>query len=383
MSVPFGVYVHWPFCARKCPYCDFNSHVREEVDQSAWLAAYEREIAHTAALVPDHIVSTVFFGGGTPSLMAPATVEGIIGAIRSHWRMANDVEVTLEANPSSSEYKKFADFRAAGVNRVSIGVQALHDDVLRFLGRTHSAAEARKAIETAARVFDRFSFDLMYARPDQTEEGWRIELDEALNLAGGHLSLYQLTIERQTPFYWAEKRGDFVMPDDDTGGAFYEVTQDVMDEAGLPAYEVSNHAAAGQESHHNLIYWRAQDFAGVGPGAHGRLSLPDGRRLATRTHRAPEIWLGRVADNGHGLHEPEAVARAEQVREALMMGLRLAEGVDLGALADRYPDQKDVIPSDDRLRPYIAEGYLEKEGARLTATQDGRQRLNALLAAVL
>jgi len=281
----FGVYIHWPFCKSKCPYCDFNSHVSDSVDHNAWAKSYAHEIDHVASMTGQREVTSIFFGGGTPSLMKPQTVEHILNHLCTVWNVSKDIEITLEANPTSIEADKFSDFKAAGINRVSVGVQSLRDSDLKFLGREHSAKEAIGAIKIANDIFERVSFDLIYARPEQTIESWREELTEALEYANGHLSLYQLTIEQGTPFYAMEARGDFRIPEADQAGEFYEVTQEILNAAGLPAYEISNHAAKGQESAHNLTYWRYGDYAGIGPGAHGRLTL-DAKKYATRTPTA-------------------------------------------------------------------------------------------------
>ena len=285
-----GVYFHWPFCASKCPYCDFNAHVADNVSHERWRAAYQRAVSHYAEMLPDKRVVSIFFGGGTPSLMEPESVAAAIDAVRAGWPCSNTLEVTLEANPTSVEAAKLAAFREAGVNRVSLGVQALNDADLSFLGRAHDAAQAVHAIKISQEIFERVSFDLIYARPSQTLEGWRDELCRALDLARGHMSLYQLTIERSTPFYLRSKRGEFVMPGEAMGADFYHLTQDVTEEAGMPAYEVSNHAVAGQECRHNMIYWTGADYIGIGPGAHGRF-MRDGAAYASRDHHAPEVWL--------------------------------------------------------------------------------------------
>ncbi|MEE3626328.1 radical SAM family heme chaperone HemW [Nitrospirillum sp. BR 11752] len=380
----FGLYVHWPFCASKCPYCDFNSHVREGVDQARWRAALVREMDHAADRIarthPGRRLTSVFFGGGTPSLMPPETVAVLLERADHHWGIVPDVEVTLEANPTSSEAARFAGFRAAGVNRLSMGIQALNDADLKALGRKHSAAEAQEAIAMAKGIFDRFSFDLIYARPGQTVAAWQDELSRALDMAVGHLSLYQLTIEEGTQFHTLHQRGDLVVPDEDLAGDLYEATQVLLNQAGMPAYEVSNHARPGQESRHNLVYWRYGDYVGIGPGAHGRLTLK-GEKIATRTHRAPEIWLQRVEQGGTGAHADEVVTPDQRGREALMMGLRLAEGVSLARLTAEAggvnPVDMDAV---DRLSRH---GLLTLDGDRLTATADGRQRLNGVLAALL
>ncbi|MDP7143567.1 MAG: radical SAM family heme chaperone HemW [Alphaproteobacteria bacterium] len=379
----FGVYVHWPFCAAKCPYCDFNSHVREEIDHDAWAQAYRQEIRHYYNLTPDRTVTSVFFGGGTPSLMKPETVQVIMDEIAACWGIAHHGEVTLEANPTSVEASKFEGFRSAGINRVSIGVQALRDDILRFLGRQHTAEEALRAIATARQVFDRYSFDLMYARPEQTLQEWRTELQDALQYAAGHMSLYQLTIEKGTAFYTQHQRGDFIMPDDDRGADFYELTQEIMDGAGLPLYEVSNHAGAGQESLHNQTYWRYGEYVGIGPGAHGRVHV-NGQYRATRAHKAPEVWMDRVRAHGHGAHPFEALDTEKRFAEALMMGLRLREGVSrthLNAVSGCiFEDQI----AEDKLVRLEKEGYLNcPDDDRIVPTIAGLQRLNAMLGYLL
>jgi putative oxygen-independent coproporphyrinogen III oxidase len=325
----FGVYVHWPFCRSKCPYCDFNSHVSHRpIDQPRFVRAFTAEIAATAARAPDRTVSSIFFGGGTPSLMEPATVTAVLDAIARHWRVDPDVEVTLEANPTSVEAERFAGYRAAGVNRVSLGVQALDDATLASLGRTHTAAEALAAVAIARRHFERYSFDLIYARPGQTPAGWRAELMRAISEAATHLSLYQLTIEPETPFAALHAGGKLAIPGEDLARDLYDVTQEVCDAAGLPAYEISNHARPGAECRHNLVYWRYHEYAGVGPGAHGRLVV-DGVRRATAAERRPEAWLGLVESQGHGLVTDEPLTSAQEADEFLLMGLRLAEGIDL------------------------------------------------------
>jgi putative oxygen-independent coproporphyrinogen III oxidase len=331
---PFGVYIHWPFCLSKCPYCDFNSHVRRAaIDEARFVQAFTREIATTAARTPGRTVSTIFFGGGTPSLMQPATVGAILDAIAQRWQIAPDVEITLEANPTSVEAERFRGYRAAGVNRVSLGVQALDDRVLKELGRLHTADEAIKAVGVARSVFARYSFDLIYARPQQTPAEWERELKEALQQAGEHLSLYQLTIEPETPFAALHAAGKLSVPGDDTARALYDTTQDVCAAHGLPAYEISNHARPGAECRHNLVYWRMHDYAGIGPGAHGRLDI-DGDRYATATEKRPESWLTRVEQDGHGLVTNDVLTREETADEFLLMGLRLAEGIDPQRFAD-------------------------------------------------
>ena len=372
----FGIYVHWPFCASKCPYCDFNSHVRAGgIDEARFLAAYQRELAHWAAMRHEPVVRSVFFGGGTPSLMKPRTVGTILDTIGRHWRLAADAEVTLEANPSSVEAARFRGYRAAGVNRVSLGVQSFDDAQLKSLGRLHSAAEAKAGIAVARETFERFSFDLIYARPRQTSDDWRQELGQALDLAGRQLSLYQLTIEPETPFAQLHQAGKLIVPDPDAALALYEITQEMTERAGLPAYEISNHAAPGEESRHNLLYWRYGEYVGVGAGAHGRLIL-DGRRHAIVTERQPERWLERVERTGHGAVEMTALSDAEQADEALLMGLRLAEGLDL----DRLAAVGGLTPAAHAIDELIGLGLLEWCGPRrLRAAKDGRFVLNEVV----
>ncbi|HEY2539097.1 MAG TPA: radical SAM family heme chaperone HemW, partial [Stellaceae bacterium] len=323
---PLAVYVHWPFCRSKCPYCDFNSHVRDAVDEARWTRGLLADLDYMARLAPDRIVETVFFGGGTPSLMPPETVAAVLDHIGSRWRVADDVEITLEANPNSAEASRFSAFAAAGVNRLSLGVQALDPAALRFLGRAHDRDEAIAAIERARRCFARFSFDLIYARPGQTVIGWRRELDEALGLADGHLSLYQLTIEPGTAFATLARRGDLAELDEDTAAALYETTQDRLAAAGMPAYEISNHARPGSECRHNLAYWRYRDYLGIGPGAHGRLTRGE-IKYALRQRRSPEAWLAAVEAAGTGLEETTPLDRQAEIEEMLMMGLRLCAGI--------------------------------------------------------
>lgn len=377
-----AVYVHWPFCKSKCPYCDFNSHVRDGIDEARWRAALLAELDHYAAETAGRRVTSIFFGGGTPSLMEPATAAAVLDRIAARWPVADDLEATLEANPTSAEAQRFRDFRAAGINRVSLGVQALDDAALRFLGRGHDAAEARAAVALARRHFPRYSFDLIYARPGQDRARWAAELDAAIALAGDHLSVYQLTIEPGTAFFNAHRRGDFTLPDEDLAGALYETTQERLEAAGLPAYEVSNHARPGGECRHNLTYWRYGDYVGVGPGAHGRLTIA-GAKLATRQRRAPETWLAAVEANGHGTEERLAIALAERIEETLMMGLRLAEGVSRGRFAANAGVPLEAALDAARLAALVAGGFLVVDAAGLRATAAGRQRLNAVLAALL
>lgn len=374
----FGLYVHWPFCQAKCPYCDFNSHVSREIDQSAWVRAYLSEIERTAAETPGRVLTSIFFGGGTPSLMAPDTVAAVIGAARAHWPLANDIEITLEANPGSVEAGRFAGFRDAGVNRVSLGVQALNDDDLRRLGRIHSVAEARAAFDIARRCFDRVSFDLIYARQGQTLESWRSELSEALEMAVDHLSLYQLTIEPGTAFGDRYKAGKLRgLPDDDLSADMYFATQEICTRHGLPAYEVSNHARPGSESRHNLIYWRYGDYLGIGPGAHGRVTL-DNVRYATETPRNPAAWLKAVrrgaAESVRTQLDPQ-----DQASEYLMMGIRLAEGLDI----DRFEKIAGCPLPADRIAYLRDLGMIALSGNRLTVTDQGRPILNAIIRELL
>jgi putative oxygen-independent coproporphyrinogen III oxidase len=368
--------VHWPFCASKCPYCDFNSHVRSGgIDEARFLAALLRELEHWAALAPGRRVGSIFFGGGTPSLMRPATVGALIDAIARHWPLEAGAEITLEANPSSVEAARFRGYRAAGVNRVSLGVQSLDDGVLRSLGRLHTVDEALAAIAVARDTFHRFSFDLIYARPGQTPEAWRQELGRALGIAGAHLSLYQLTIEPGTPFAALHARGKLEVPDGEAAGDLYDLTQELTERAGLPPYEISNHAAPGEECRHNLLYWRYGEYAGVGPGAHGRVVV-DGARRGTSTERNPERWATLVESRGHGLAEVVPLTAAEEADEALLMGLRLAEGIDL----DRLAALTGFAPREGAVAELARGGLVERLGAnRITATASGRIVLDQLV----
>lgn len=377
LTTPFGVYVHWPFCLSKCPYCDFNSHVRHGgVDEGRFLGAYETEIAATAARAPGRTVSTIFFGGGTPSLMQPSSVQRILDCIAEHWSVAPDVEVTLEANPTSVEAKRFRGFRTAGVNRVSLGVQSLDDAALKELGRLHSAQEALDAVAIARSIFDRYSFDLIYARPHQSRDAWATELKRAIAEAAEHLSLYQLTIEPDTPFFGLHKAGKLPIPDEDLARDLYDLTQVICADANLPAYEVSNHARPGAECRHNLVYWRGHDYAGVGPGAHGRLTI-DGRRVATETEKRPEAWLMRVETIGTGVTVSEKLTAGETADEYLLMGLRLAEGIDL----DRYNALSGRTLDPKRISILREEGAVETTAdGRLRVTQSGFPLLDAVVA---
>ena len=378
----FGIYVHWPFCKAKCPYCDFNSHVRDSVDQVRWRGALLQELAHYVALSPAKPVTSLFFGGGTPSLMPAETVAAVIDEVKSLWPVSADLEVTLEANPTSVEAGKFRAFRDAGVNRVSLGVQALDDASLKFLGRQHNAQEALAAVELAAQTFDRFSFDLIYARPHQSLGEWQTELERALSFAAGHISLYQLTIETGTVFEQAFARGDFKMPDDETQAALFEWTAARLAEAGMPAYEISNHARPGEESRHNLTYWRYGDYIGVGPGAHGRLTI-DGEKIATRQHRAPEAWLDLVERQGHATRQYDKVDASARLAEMVMMGLRLDEGIPRGRFLAETGQPIETALDQARLQRLIDGGFLHLSADRLSATKAGRERLNAVLGDLL
>ena len=377
-----AVYVHWPFCLSKCPYCDFNSHVGESVDHVRWRAALLAELAHYAAEMPDRTVVSLFFGGGTPSLMAPATAAAVIDAVARHWRVADDIEITLEANPTSVEAARFRDLRRAGVNRLSIGVQALDNAALAFLGRGHDRAEALAAVTLAQRDFPRTSFDLIYARPGQTVAAWEAELTEALRLAGGHLSLYQLTIERGTPFYAAHRSGAFAVPDDEAGAALYEATQALCAAAGQPAYEISNHARPGEECRHNLVYWTGGDYVGIGPGAHGRLTLARGTE-ATEQIPSPAGWLAAVEARGHATRRRDALDARTRIEEIVMTGLRLTNGLAGDRFAARTGQSLEDALDPARLDRLVAAGYLEIDARGLRATAEGRLRLNAVLRELL
>ena len=388
----FGIYIHWPFCLKKCPYCDFNSHVREEVSQERWRAALLQELDHYAQLLKTsggegRIVSSVFFGGGTPSLMAPETAEALIQRIRKHWPCHNDLEITLEANPTSVESNKFTAFAQAGINRVSLGIQSLNDQDLQFLGREHSAAEALKAIDVARQNFERFSFDLIYARPEQNKQSWQEELKRALAEGTRHLSLYQLTIEENTPFHGARRRGEFKELNPDTAAELYDITNDVMTRHGMPNYEISNYAYPGEESRHNLTYWKYGDYIGIGPGAHGRLTLTDssslGKKIATRQHRAPEIWLSTVEQAGHATRTHDSISDTERFEEMLMMGLRLSEGIKRADLCNETGQDLANLIEQKKIEQLEQEGLLFLDDVRIAATSEGRTRLNSVLSYLL
>ena len=379
---PISLYIHWPFCLAKCPYCDFNSHVRDRIDQSRFAAALRRELATEAASLGRRRLTSIFFGGGTPSLMDPSTVGSLIGDAMRLFDATGDVEITLEANPTSIEAGRLADYRAAGVNRVSVGIQSLDDRSLAALGRQHSAKEAIAALSLARRLFPRVSFDLIYARPGQDLPSWRAELREALAIASDHLSLYQLTIEPATRFEVLHRQGKIVLPDEDVAAALYDATEEECARAVLLAYEISNYARPGEESRHNLAYWRYQDYAGIGPGAHGRITV-DGTLRATRRHRAPEPWAERVESDGHGLTESEPVDSVTRAREALLMGLRLAEGIAVDWFVRRTGRTIAQSTDADILAQCIGEGYVTLTANRLVATHEGRIRLDALLGALV
>jgi len=378
MTDRFGIYIHWPFCLSKCPYCDFNSHVVERIDQAAWRDALLRELDDGADRTPGRTVTSVFFGGGTPSLMDPATTGALIERIGQRWAVAPDIEITLEANPGTVDAERFKEIRSAGVNRLSMGLQALDDAQLKFLGRVHDSVQAIKAVELARATFPRISFDLIYARPGQSLASWRAELDRAIAMAADHLSLYQLTIEPGTAFHPMAARGDFVMPDDDHAAALFDLTQEVTEAAGLPAYEISNHARPGAECRHNLLYWQGDDFLGIGPGAHGRLTDEAGNTTTHRRHRAPEIWRGRVMEKGEGTADSGVLSREDRVTELVMMGLRLTEGLPLS----KYPGLEQALDAKGAAA-MIEDGFLERRGDHLRATPHGRLLLNRLIERIL
>jgi putative oxygen-independent coproporphyrinogen III oxidase len=372
-----AVYIHWPFCLAKCPYCDFNSHVRaEKIDEDRYVAAFRKEIAHRAARTQGRKVRSLFFGGGTPSLMRPQTVQGIIDAVVAHWPIEPGVEITMEANPTSVEAERFRGYRAAGVNRLSIGVQSLNEADLKALGRRHTVDEAKAAVKTAQSIFPRTSFDLIYARPGQTPAQWRAELTEAMAMAGEHLSLYQLTIEPDTIYERLWRAGKLATPDEDTGRALFDTTQEIAEANGMPAYEVSNHARPGAESRHNLIYWRCGEYIGVGPGAHGRVGVGAARR-AQSTEKHPEMWLAQVESEGHGLVEDTLLTREEQSDEFLLMGLRLREGIDIHrfeALSGRPLGRRQI-------EELAADGFISEDaGGRLRVTPMGAPLLDTIVA---
>lgn len=377
-DAPLALYIHWPFCVSKCPYCDFNSHVRESVDQDAWRAALIADMRHEGRLLSGRRVASIFFGGGTPSLMPPATVAALIAEADRLWGLTADVEITLEANPSSVEAARFADVAAAGVNRVSLGLQALDDEALAFLGRAHGVAEGLAALDVAQAVFDRVSFDLIYARPGQSLADWHGELARALSFGTEHLSLYQLTIEPGTRFATLAEKGALEAVDPDTGADLFELTRTLTARSGLPAYEISNHARPGAESRHNLAYWRYRDYAGIGPGAHGRRG-----GLATLRHRKPENWLAALGRNGHGLQSEDALTPAERAREALVMGLRLAEGVNLADVARRAGVDRDALMDENAAGRLTALGLIRRTGDGVMLTEAGMPLLDRILTEIV
>ena len=368
---PLALYVHWPFCVSKCPYCDFNSHVRSTTDQDAWREALLTDLAHEARLLPGRRLTSIFFGGGTPSLMEPATVAAVVDAASASWPAADDVEITLEANPNSVETARFADLAAAGVNRLSLGLQSFDDQALAFLGRAHSATEGWTALQTAQKHFPRVSFDLIYALPGDTEPGWSATLAQALSLGTTHLSLYQLTIEPGTRFAALHAAGKLKPLGGDEAAALFELTDEMTSAAGIPAYEISNHARRGRECRHNLTYWRCGDYAGIGPGAHGRRL-----RMRTARHRKPENFLKALRRNGHGMAEEALLTPTEAADEALVMGLRLREGVDAGVIGERF--ERPVVEW-DRVDRLVASGHLTRVGTRIALTADGRLLLDHIL----
>ena len=374
MSEPLALYIHWPFCVSKCPYCDFNSHVRETVDQAAWADALLADMAYEAALTPGRTLSSIFFGGGTPSLMPPATVAALINAAEKHWGFTDDIEITLEANPSSVEAARFADLAAAGVNRVSLGLQSLDDAALAFLGRAHSVEESLAALDIAQSEFARVNIDLIYARPDQTAAAWEAELARAIGFGTGHMSLYQLTIEPGTRFATLVREGQFVPADDDEAAALYELTQAMTSAAGLPAYEISNHAGVRQQSRHNLTYWRYGDYVGIGPGAHGRRL-----KNATQRHKKPENFLSGLARNAHGIVTEEVLEAETRAMEALLMGLRLAEGIDLTDIASRTGVAADGLVDNQAVTDIEKLGLIRQNGTHLIVTPQGMPLLDAIL----
>ncbi|MBL0915962.1 MAG: coproporphyrinogen III oxidase [Sphingopyxis sp.] len=378
MAEPLALYVHWPFCVSKCPYCDFNSHVRESVDQKVWREALLADLRYEAALLPDRPVSSIFFGGGTPSLMPPATVAAVIAAAQEAWGLTDDCEITLEANPNSVEVANFAALALAGVNRVSIGAQSFDAEILHFLGRAHSGDEARRAIAAAQEHFARVSFDLIYARPGQTLGQWEAELSDALAFGTGHLSLYQLTIEPGTRFATLAAKGDLVIPDGDAAADLFDATQAITRAAGLPRYEVSNHSRPGEESRHNLTYWRYGDYAGVGPGAHGRRL-----KQATERHKKPENFIAAVTRNGHGLKVETDLPAHERATEAMLMGLRLTEGIDLARVETRSGLPREAFVDADAVERLAGQGLLVQDDDRLAVTDDGILLLDSILSEVV
>lgn len=381
-SDSLGLYIHWPYCLSKCPYCDFNSHVRPQIDEETWKQALLIELEYYADLMPAGHLSSIFFGGGTPSLMQAATVHEILSKINSLWGITDKTEMTLEANPNSVEAQKFQEFKSAGVNRISVGIQSLRSESLNFLGRKHSVDEAKSAIKIAQSVFENYSFDLIYARPEQTVAEWIDELEEALKMAGPHLSLYQLTIEPATKFFIQHERGDFTIPGQDLAADFYDTTQEMMQKFGRSAYEVSNHAREEYECQHNLLYWRYQDYIGVGPGAHGRLTLGETKH-ATFNVKSPELWTEQIHKKKHGQKTFEALTQQEAFEEACLMGLRLSEGIELDELMKKYHQQDRQEKIEQYKQELISYRLLEEKGKSLKTTANGRLCLNRILSYLL
>ena len=379
---PFGIYVHWPFCLSKCPYCDFNSHVRDQIDQDRWCRALLREIQHTANHWDGDTVTSIFFGGGTPSLMPPKTISAVVEKVGEYWGLDQNVEITVEANPTSVESGRFAELKNAGVNRISLGVQAFDNDVLSFLGRGHGVTEAIAAIETAATHFERYSFDLIYARPGQTLLEWHQELDSALALAGSHLSLYQLTIERGTPFYGLWQKGQLTQLDENKAAEMYELTQERLSDAGLPGYEISNHATPGSECRHNLLYWHYGNYAGIGPGAHARLKK-DNQKYALERRKLPERWLQMVETEGHGTRQAEALNSNDRLVELVLMGLRTHRGIPHAQFLSEIGRPIESCLDNEALNTFLATDLLANEKGVLRATASGRARLNAITESLL
>ena len=379
----FGIYIHWPFCLSKCPYCDFNSHVAASIDQPGWRQALRAELTYFAARTKDREVTSIFFGGGTPSLMDPATTQALLARIHDLWPVAPGVEISLEANPGTIDAERFHGFRAAGINRLSMGLQALNDPDLKFLGRRHDVAQAIQAVELARAIFPRISFDLIYARPGQTPEAWRAELAQAIALAADHLSLYQLTVEPGTAFHPAHARGDFILPEEDDAALMFDLTQEMCEAAGLPAYEVSNHARPGAECRHNQLYWQGGDYLGIVPGAHGRCTDHSGVTSALRQYKTPEKWLSAVAQLGHGTQEETALTPQERLEELVMMGLRLTEGLDSARFQRQTGRKLGEALNQSGLATMLDESMLIWRGPYLLATPKGRLLLNSVIAALL
>ncbi len=383
----FALYIHWPFCQSKCPYCDFNSHVRENIDHLQWQKALLSELEHSARQLSNRKLDSIFFGGGTPSLMPPSVIEAIIKKAMDIWQPSDNMEITMEANPSSVEAARFKDYANAGINRVSIGVQSFDDMALKSLGREHSGDDAKQAIDIATKFFSRYSFDLIYARPQQKLDAWENELSQALTLAGNHLSLYQLTIEKGTAFHSDQRLGKLIMPDEDLSTDFYKLTKNIMSDAGFLQYEISNFATLNQESRHNLIYWRYGDYVGIGPGAHGRITI-DGDKFATRRHRLPEKWLGSVENHQYGMAENIKINIDDQLKEMLLMGLRLDEGVKLNRIETLMGQKFSQLINDGMIggkpiQDLIEADFITIDNERISVTDSGRQRLNMVLAYML